>query len=357
MPQPEKRKNWWIFGAVAIFIATKLKSILALLKTAKFAGPLISMLITIGTYAIWYPLGFSIGLVTMIFIHEMGHLIAAKLKGLPVSAPYFIPFIGAFIALKKHPRDAATEAYVAYGGPLLGTAGAVCTLLIGIWIEDPLWLVIANIGFFLNLINLIPVHPLDGGRISTAVTRWLWLIGLVLGLGLAIYLNSFIFILIWALFAWELLQKYVLKKDRKRKERFSTRCEVPLDSLAMWGDSLPGEYHRRELEFTTYSTLDGEQLLEVCWEAMNIREVIHIPQQSIIHRVETSGVIQVPAEQPTYAEIKINIELVQFENDKYYDVPSMVRLKFGAAYAGLAVFLGYMLYYTQNSSYYPIVGS
>ena len=67
----------------------------------------------------------------MIFIHEIGHVLAAKQKGLPVSLPVFIPFLGAFIAMKKNPRDAVTEAYIAFGGPLLGTAGALICYLLG----------------------------------------------------------------------------------------------------------------------------------------------------------------------------------------------------------------------------------
>lgn len=90
-----------------------------LLLLGKFAGPLISMGITIGAYALISPIWFAIGFVMLILVHELGHVLAAKRKGLPVSAPLFIPFVGALITMKRHPKDAVTEAYIAYGGPLI----------------------------------------------------------------------------------------------------------------------------------------------------------------------------------------------------------------------------------------------
>src|SRR5690625_2638247 len=109
--QQNEKKSWWLLGAIGLFIATKVKQLLTMLKFSKAAGPLISMLLSIVAYAILFPLEFAIGLVSMLLIHEIGHVIAEKRKGLPVSAPVFIPFLGALIMMKKHPRDAVTEAY------------------------------------------------------------------------------------------------------------------------------------------------------------------------------------------------------------------------------------------------------
>lgn len=130
--QNEEKKNdsksgssKWYLGSAAALLLLKGKSLLALLKFSKFGGALISMAITIGTYAIIYPWGFAVGFVLLLFVHELGHVLAAKRKGLPVSAPLFIPFLGALITMKRQPLDAQTEAYVAMGGPLLGTVGAM----------------------------------------------------------------------------------------------------------------------------------------------------------------------------------------------------------------------------------------
>src|SRR5207253_6484218 len=125
-----------------------------------------------------------------------GHLLAAKRIGLKVGAPVFIPFMGAFIALKDAPKNAWIESQVGIGGPLLGTVGAaVCFLLYPVT-RDPLFAALAYTGFFLNLFNLAPLTPLDGGRIVTALSPWFWLVGLVmLGVLMVIHFN-FILLLI-----------------------------------------------------------------------------------------------------------------------------------------------------------------
>jgi Zn-dependent protease len=112
-------------------------------------------------------------------------------KGLPVSAPVFIPFLGALITMKKNPTDAATEAFIGIGGPVLGTLGGVAALGLGVYLDSAVIVSVAYAAFYLNLINLLPIHPLDGGRISTAVTRWLWLVGLVGGLIIIIFIDSY----------------------------------------------------------------------------------------------------------------------------------------------------------------------
>ncbi|WP_231571259.1 site-2 protease family protein [Gordoniibacillus kamchatkensis] len=105
----------WAISAFFLFIITKLKGLFVLFKFSKIGGTLLTMLLSIGAYAIMSPLWFAVGFVVLILIHELGHSIAAKQKGLPVSAPIFIPFIGALINMKRHPRDAVTEAYIAFG--------------------------------------------------------------------------------------------------------------------------------------------------------------------------------------------------------------------------------------------------
>ncbi|HXF10853.1 MAG TPA: site-2 protease family protein [Desulfuromonadaceae bacterium] len=152
----------------------KLKFILPFLKTG------LTMLLSIGAYALTWGWKFAVGFVLLIFVHECGHLIAAKRLGLKVGAPVFIPFMGALIALKEAPRNAWIEAQVGIGGPLLGTLGAaVCEGIY--WITgNPLFRALAYTGFFLNLFNLAPVGFLDGGRIVTALSPWLWIVGFVI---------------------------------------------------------------------------------------------------------------------------------------------------------------------------------
>jgi Zn-dependent protease len=146
----------------------------------------LSMLLSIGIYAQIFGWGFAVGFVLLIFVHEMGHVVAARWLGIPVSAPLFIPFIGASIVMKQNPRDAWTEALMAYGGPLAGGLGGWICLVAGEASRWPLLIAVAAATFVMNLFNLIPVPPLDGGRICAAVSRWFWLIGLVL-LGAAVF--------------------------------------------------------------------------------------------------------------------------------------------------------------------------
>lgn len=314
----DQKKPLWLLSAIGLFLVTKGKSIFLLLKASKFGGVLISMLISIWAYALLFPVAVSIGLVIMILIHEMGHVIAAKQKGLPVSAPLFIPFVGALITMKKHPRDAVTEAYIAMGGPLLGTIGAVVALLLALLLDSQLLLVTAYIGFFINLINLLPIHPLDGGRISTAVTRWLWLVGLVGGLVVIIYLSSILLFIIWALFAWELYQKFVKNKGRGKSYRASSQIEVPFEYLYNQGALIPGVDHRRELLYRTYSTLDRQQKVEIVWESIGVRQTINMPQQGLIQRVHVTRIQHVPENMPTKLIIHCDLVYELYEADDYW---------------------------------------
>src|SRR2546421_466486 len=139
-----------------------------------------TMFITIWLYAMAFGWWFAVGFVLLIFVHECGHLLAAKRFGLKVGAPVFIPFMGAFIALKESPRNAWIEANVGMGGPLLGAIGAGACWIIFLWTGQPLFAALAYSGFWLNLFNLTPIGFLDGGRIVTALSPWLWIAGLAL---------------------------------------------------------------------------------------------------------------------------------------------------------------------------------
>lgn len=338
-------------AALGLFLLSKGKGILTVLKFSKFGGAAISMLVTIWAYAILFPFGFAVGLVVMILIHELGHVIAAKQKGLPVSAPLFIPFMGALITMKKHPRDAVTEAYIAIGGPVLGTVGALGAFVLGVMWQNELLIIIANAGFFINLLNLLPIHPLDGGRISTAVSRWLWVVGLIGGLVVIIYLRSPLFFIIWAMFAWDLYNKYVRHRGEHNKVHvITTELEVPISYVVEQGYFIPEEDHRRTLSFRTYSTLDQEQKLDIVWEAIGLNQTVRLPLQCKIHGVKVDRIHKYPEDDPTKLVLYCQIELEKFdpEETKYYEVPTAMRWNFGIAYGGLALLLFYMLQVIAN---------
>ena len=184
-PEPAQRRPWWkgtlgALGAVALLLlkfGAKLKGILLLLPKLKLFTTSASMLVSIGAYALIWGWRFAVGLVLLLLVHEMGHVLQARREGLDASAPLFIPFLGAAIALKELGKDAAVEARVGLAGPILGTLGACVPLVIWQITGEELFQALAFFGFFLNLFNLAPVLPLDGGRAMSALTPWMWLVG------------------------------------------------------------------------------------------------------------------------------------------------------------------------------------
>lgn len=185
------------FKAIIILILTKLKFILVLLKLGKFASTFISMLIMIWVYAKIYGWAFGIGFVMLLFIHEMGHYLCAKYIKLHVTLPIFIPFVGALISMKDTPKDAVAEAKLAIGGPLLGSLGSLICFLLYFPLKQDFLMALAYTGFVLNLFNLIPLHPLDGGRTVSAISPKLWLIGIPAGvIALIKFFNPIILLLL-----------------------------------------------------------------------------------------------------------------------------------------------------------------
>lgn len=161
-----------------------------------------TMLISVVVYAFVFGWRYAVGFVLLMFVHEMGHFIAARQRGLNVGAPTFIPFLGAWIEMKDMPHDAETEAYVGLAGPLVGTLGALaCYFVARDMGPDGRWLLAVSYGgFFLNLFNLIPLSPLDGGRITAVLSPRLWLLGVPVLLGL-FYLNPSPMLILIALMA------------------------------------------------------------------------------------------------------------------------------------------------------------
>ncbi|CAN5421340.1 hypothetical protein BH10PSE17_BH10PSE17_13840 [soil metagenome] len=160
-----------------------MKLLLALLAGGKFAKVALSggtMLLSVFAYALLFGWAYGVALVGLIFIHEMGHFIAARRNGLAVGAPVFIPFVGAWVSIKDDALDDQTMAQVALAGPVLGSVAAFLSYLYWDQTGSSLWLAIAYAGFFINLINLIPIGMLDGGRIVKVVSTRLWLLGVPL---------------------------------------------------------------------------------------------------------------------------------------------------------------------------------
>src|SRR4051812_18913381 len=182
--RPE-RKPWYrraggallVVGAVVVKFAAKLKALLFLLPKAKLLTTSATMLVSVAAYALFWGWTFAVGFVVLLLVHEMGHVIALRREGIKASAPMFIPFLGAVVAAKSLGRNALAEARVGLAGPVLGSLGALAAALIGVATGHEFWYALAFTGFFLNLFNLLPVVPLDGGRAMAAMAPWMWFAG------------------------------------------------------------------------------------------------------------------------------------------------------------------------------------
>ncbi len=151
--------------------------LLASLKWSKILAGGGTMLLSLAVYASIWGWRYAAGFILLLFCHEMGHFIAARERGLNVGAPTFIPFVGAWIELKDMPHNAETEAYVGFAGPFAGTIAAFAAYFLARHYNSGLMLAISYSGFFLNLFNLLPVSPLDGGRITAVLSPRIWLLG------------------------------------------------------------------------------------------------------------------------------------------------------------------------------------
>jgi Zn-dependent protease len=136
-----------------------------------------SFVVTIAAYATQAPLAVVVGFVVITLVHEVGHAVAIRAKGLRAGFMVFIPFVGGAVTLKGQPRTVFDDAIIGLSGPFAGTLASLVSLQIYKWSSDPLYLLIAFLGFALNLFNLLPIGMLDGGRISAAVTKWMWVLG------------------------------------------------------------------------------------------------------------------------------------------------------------------------------------
>jgi len=199
-PAGEKsaRGRWGILGTLgagALLLLGKLK-FLGMFASVLKLKTLATMLLSIAVYATEWGWAFAAGFVVLILIHEAGHAVAMQMEGIPASAPVFIPFVGAFIAMRGRPRDAYVEAKVAIGGPLLGSLAAWATLAAGLWTEQRLLIALGHVGVLLNLFNLIPVSPLDGGRIAGVFTRPFWIAGYAIGIAATLLTRSGILLLV-----------------------------------------------------------------------------------------------------------------------------------------------------------------
>ena len=221
-------------GAILLVnFAGKIKGLLLLLPKLKIFTTSATMLVSIGAYALIWGWKFAVGFVLLLLLHEMGHVFQLRREGIDASAPMFIPFLGAVVAMKQMPDDAAAEARVGLAGPILGSIA--CLVPLGIYwaTGDELFQALAFVGFFLNLFNLLPVLPLDGGRAMAALSPTLWLVGFGLLVAVAILFPNPIMLLILIFGGMETWRRWKARKDPEAQEyhRVSRRDRVAIASV------------------------------------------------------------------------------------------------------------------------------
>lgn len=186
----------------------KAKFVFAAIFKFKIFTTSASMLVSVGAYALFWGWKFAVGFVLLMLVHELGHYLEARRQGLDVSAPMFIPFLGAAILLRENPLNAWREAQVAIAGPIVGSLGAAVVWFVGEQQDSEFLLALGFTGFLLNLFNLIPVVPLDGGRIAAAIHPAVWLLGFVALVGLLFLAPNPLLIIIVVIVGFELYRRW-----------------------------------------------------------------------------------------------------------------------------------------------------
>jgi Zn-dependent protease len=202
-------------GAAALSLLaflSKLKGVLLLVQFGKFGGMLLTMAVSVAAYALFFGPIFAVGFVALLLAHEMGHWLVLRAKGVPASAPIFVPFLGAVIGMRGRPRNVKDEAEIGIGGPVTGIAAALVVGVAGSLLPagqpQALLYALAYTGLLLNLFNLIPVSPLDGGRVVAAISRWAWPLGLAILLALFYLQPSPILLLIVLVGGLETIRRF-----------------------------------------------------------------------------------------------------------------------------------------------------
>lgn len=238
LDEERKRSRLKKLGAPLIplaVLAGKAKVLLLALAKIKAVTMLGTMLISIAAYALAFGWPFAVGFVLLLFVHEMGHVIQLRREGVEASAPIFIPFLGAVIAAKSMGENAAAEARVGLAGPILGTVGTLIPLALWLATGSDLWRALAYIGFFINLINLLPILPLDGGRAMAVLGPMVWIVGILIAVAAAaIFLGPFMLLLILLLGGPELYHRFKNRHSQQSRKYHQVPLSTKLAVAAVY---------------------------------------------------------------------------------------------------------------------------
>src|SRR5215208_436876 len=218
-PAPERTglKRWFgplfVAGLAVLKFGAKLKALLLLLPKLKLLTTSASMLVSVAAYSIIWGWKFAAGFVALLFVHEMGHVFQMKREGVKVSGMLFVPFLGAAVGARSMGGNALAEARIGLAGPVLGTLATAALVPFAAAGDDDFLRALAFTGFLLNLFNLAPVVPLDGGRAMAAMAPWMWFVGFAAMLGFFVFFPNPILILILLLGGMETWRRWKTRKQ------------------------------------------------------------------------------------------------------------------------------------------------
>jgi Zn-dependent protease len=203
----------FVAGLVVLKFGAKLKGLLLLLPKLKVLTTSASMLVSVAAYAVIWGWRFAVGFVALLFLHEMGHVVQMKREGVKVSGMLFIPFLGAAVGARSMGGNALAEARIGLAGPILGTLATAALIPLAEAQDSDFLRALAFTGFFLNLFNLAPVVPLDGGRAMAAMAPWMWFAGFAAMLGFFVLFPNPILVLILLLGGMETWRRWKTRKQ------------------------------------------------------------------------------------------------------------------------------------------------
>jgi Zn-dependent protease len=283
-----------------------------------------TMFIALWVYSVTYGWGFAVMLIALLLIHELGHWVWIRANNIDSSAPIFIPFVGAVIMMKQLPPDEATNAWVAFAGPLIGGAGALAFWLLGLLTNNGLLMAGGSFGFFLNLFQLVPARPLDGGYILGAINRWLLIPGTIIIVILALLTHSPLLFIISVISIMSLLRK------EKKQPELATAAK-PVRTVGEYEQELAGGEAASPMMGNAGSGQPA-QTLEVDMQAQARAEAEAIEREKAQAQAEAHAQAQAQAQAQDQAPAPGTMK------------PATTRQRWaiGLAYLSLAGFLGFM---------------
>ena len=193
-PRQQRGRREGAAGGILAALFAFLKYGLFLVKFGTFGPTLITMVIALWFYTLFFGPAFAVGIVVLILVHELGHFIVARWMGLPARLPIFIGPLGAVTSLRGSPGNPGRSGIIAIAGPALGTVAALLCFLLAEAASPGyaryLLLALAYFGCFLNLINLIPVGFLDGAKVADAIPKWMNVLGLLVVAAVVLLLGN-----------------------------------------------------------------------------------------------------------------------------------------------------------------------